>query len=262
MGEETINLQSILDMIQQMKLEMITHLDGKIDSLGAKLTKIDGSLQMLGEQVTEMEQRVSSNEDDITDLVKRVKMLEKENTDLKSWAEDTENRSRRSNLRFIGIPERAEARDILGFMRQMIPQLLGEANFPTFPVIERCHRIGMQDNSRAKGPRPILVKFHYFQDKLKVMKLAREKNVSLQYKGARVFIYPDFSAGLVQRRRGFDAVKKKLRDRDIKYALIYPCTLRVAFAGKTQFFRTPEEAEVSLGELSPLNSSTDSDMIA
>uniref|UniRef100_A0A3B4VAQ2 L1 transposable element RRM domain-containing protein n=1 Tax=Seriola dumerili TaxID=41447 RepID=A0A3B4VAQ2_SERDU len=216
---------------------------------GSSLTKLDGSLQI-----------VSSNEDDITDLVKRVKALEKENTDLKLWAEDAENRSRRSNLRFIGIPERAKARDIVGFMRHLIPQLLGEVNFFTPPVIERCHRSGVQDNSRAKSPRPILVKFHYFQDKLKIMKLSREKKEPLQYKGVRVSIYLDFSAGLVQRRRGFDAVKKKLRDQDFKYAMIYPCTLRVAHAGKTQFFHTPDEVERFLGELTSIDSSIDSDM--
>lgn len=141
---------------------------------------------MLGEQVSELEHRVSSNEDDISDLVKRVKTLEKENTNLKAWAEDAENRSRRSNLRFI--PERAEANDILGFMRHLVPQLLGEANFSTPPLIERCHRTAVRDNFRAKGPRPILVKFHYFQDKLKILKLSREKKEPLQYKGSCIHL--------------------------------------------------------------------------
>uniref|UniRef100_A0A3Q3GQF7 L1 transposable element RRM domain-containing protein n=1 Tax=Labrus bergylta TaxID=56723 RepID=A0A3Q3GQF7_9LABR len=195
-----------------------------------------------GEQVNELEHRVSSNEDDITDLARRVKVLEKENTDLKARVEDAENRSRRSNLRFIGIPER---------VKRISP-----------PVIERCHRTAVKDNSRAKGPRPILVKLHYFQDKMKIMKLSREKKEPPQYKGARVYIYPDFSAGLIQRLRGFDAVKKKLRDRDIKYALIFPCTLRVVRAGKTLFLRTPDEAETFFGELSSIDSSIDSDMTA
>ena len=189
-------------------------------------------------------------------------MLEKENTDLKSRAEDAENRSRRSNLRFIGIPERAEGNDILSFMRRLVPQLLGEANFSSSPVIERCHRTGVKDNSRAKGPRPILVKFHYFQDKLKIMNLSREKTEPLQYEGARVYIYPDFSAGLVQRRRGFDEAKKKLRDRGIKYALTFPCTLRVIHDGKKRFFHTPDEAERFLGEPSFTDSSIDSEMTA
>lgn len=184
-------------------------------------------------------------------------MLEKENTDLKSWAEDAENRSRRSNLRFICIPERAEANDILSFMRCLVPQLLGEVNFSTSPVIERCHRTSVKDNFRAKGPRPILVKFHYFQDRLKIMKLSREKTEPLQYEGARVYIYPDFSAGLVQRRRGFDEAKKKLCDWGIKYGLIYPCILRVIHDGKKHFFHTPEETERFLCELFSIDSSID-----
>ena len=112
-------------------------------------------------------------------------------------------------------------------MRRLVPQLLGEASFSTPPVIERCHCTDVKDNSRAKGPRPMLVKFHFLQDKLKIMKLSREKTGPLQYEGARVNIYSDFSAGLVQRRRGFDEAKKKLHDQGIKYAFIFPCTLRV-----------------------------------
>ena len=108
-------------MMQQMKLDMISHIDAKIDSLGSSLKKIDDSLHMLGDQVNEIQQRVSSNEDDIRELVKRVKVLEKENTDLESWTEDAENRSRRSNLRFVGIPERAEAGDVFGFISHLIP---------------------------------------------------------------------------------------------------------------------------------------------
>ena len=209
MGDEPISLQSVMDKMQQMMLNMITHIDTKIDPLGASLTKIESSLHMLGQQVNELEQRVSSNEDNITDLVKRVKMLEKENTDLKAWAEDAENRSRCSNLRFIGIPQNAEGNDILGFMRHLVVELLGEANFPTPPVIERCHRTAVRDNLRAKGPRPILVKFHYFQDKLKISKLSREKKEPLQYKGTRVYIYPDFSAGLVPETPGLRYGKKE-----------------------------------------------------
>jgi len=68
MGDKAITLQSILDMMHQMKLDMMSHMDAKIDSIGANLMKIDGSLQMFGEQVIELEQRVSSNEDNITQL--------------------------------------------------------------------------------------------------------------------------------------------------------------------------------------------------
>ena len=54
---------------------MTSHIDSKIDPLGASLTKIEYSRHMLGEQVSELEQRVGSNGEDITNLVKRVKTL-------------------------------------------------------------------------------------------------------------------------------------------------------------------------------------------
>ncbi len=256
MGEPT--LQSISDMTQQMKGEMIA----KVDSLGPTLRKIENSLHILGDQVNEVQQRVSANEDNISELIKRVTVLEKENKDLKSWVEDAENRSRRTNLRFIGIPERAESNDIFGFMGHLIPQLLGDTNFPTLPEIENCHRAGeIQDN---KGPRPILVKFQHLQVKRRIMQLAREKKCllfntmvhnrdgSTAEKQRQVHIYPEFSAGVTKRRRQFDAIKKKHREREIDYGLKYPSTLRVVHAGKTHYFYTPGEAEKYFNAL-PLN---------
>ncbi|KAL7375779.1 hypothetical protein ABVT39_023808 [Epinephelus coioides] len=143
--------------MQQIKLEMISHMDSKLETIKVSLNKIEGSLSALGEQVTELEQRVSSNEHNVRDLIQRVKTLENDNAHLKDRAEAAENRSRASNLRFINVPEKAEGRDILSFINRLIPLLLGEVNFPTPPVIERCHRSSfIKLNSRA-GPRPILV---------------------------------------------------------------------------------------------------------
>lgn len=48
-------------------------------------------------------------------------MLEKHNSYLKERAEAVENRSRASNLRFISVSEKAEGKDILGFMNRLIP---------------------------------------------------------------------------------------------------------------------------------------------
>ena len=246
MGEPT--LQTVCDMMRQMKGEMMLHIDAKVDSLGPTLKKIESSLHILGDQVNEVQQRVSANEDNTSELVKRVMVLEKENTKLKSWVEDAENRSRRNNLRFIGFPERAESNDIFGFMGRLIPQLLGDENFPTPPGIENCHRTG--DLNETKGPRSILVKFQHLQVKRRIMQLAREKKCllfktkaqnpdgSTTEKRCQVHIYPDFSAGLTKRRREFDGIKKKFCEREIDYGLQYPSTLRVNYAGKKHYFYT------------------------
>lgn len=251
MGEPT--LQTVLDMMREMKGEMMLHIDAKVDSLEPTLKKIDSSLHILGDQVNEVQQRVSANEDNISELTKRVIELEKENKKLKAWVEDAENRSRLNNLRFIGIPERAESNDIFGFMGRLIPQLLGGTNFPTPPEIENCHRTGDLDDS--KGPRPVLVKFQHLQTKRRIMRLAREKEElffktmaqnrdgSTTEKQCQIHIFPDFSAGVNKRRREFDGIKKKFREREIEYGFKYPSTLRVDHGGKKHYFKTPGEAE-------------------
>lgn len=66
--------------------------------------------------------------------------LEKENSYLKEKVDDLENRSTSSNLRFLNIPEEAEGRDMMGFVKHLIPLLLGKENFSAPPVIERAHR--------------------------------------------------------------------------------------------------------------------------
>ncbi|KAJ4933513.1 hypothetical protein JOQ06_030339 [Pogonophryne albipinna] len=153
---------------------------------------------------------------------------------------DLENRSRRSNLRFVGIQESAEGSDIIGFMSRLIPQLLGPDAFPTLPIIERAHRSPTaRQNSRARA---IMIELLNFQDKVKILRLAREKK-SLDYNGKHISIYPDFSPELTRRRRSFDPVKRKLRELNMKYFLLYPCTLCVVVDGTQQRFSTHKDAE-------------------
>ncbi len=229
---DEVNLHSIWQAIQQIKVDMTAHFDSKIETIQAGLINIQGSLSSMWDQITEVQQRVSANEDNISDLSKHVQALEKENIYLRDKAEEAENRSQSSNLRFFGIPEHKEGRDVIAFMSQLILQLLGKDNFPVAPVIERAHRSPTFSSSTSSAsPRPILVKFLHFQDKVKILRLARVKG-ELIHMGARIHVYPDFSAGLVKKRRQFDAVKKSLCAADMKYSLLYPAKLRVMVEGK------------------------------
>lgn len=86
------------------------------------------------------------------------------------------------------------------------------------------------------------MKFANFQDKVKILRLAREKG-RLTFGGVAVFIYPDFSPQTVKKRREFDNVKKKLRAADVNYSLLYPSTLKVMVDGKPKLFRCSKDAE-------------------
>lgn len=257
--QSLISLQTLWDGIQQIKTEMLAHLDAKVDPIQTKLCNIQVSLDTLGEHVSSLEHRVGANEDDIINLSTLTKELTKDNAYLKDKIQDLENRSRASNLRFVRIPESAEGRDTLGFMSKLIPHLLGQENFSTPPVIERAHRTPMFRNNDRAGPRPILIKLRDFQDKVKILRLAREKK-ELVFQGNQIHIYPDFSAELVKKRRSFDPVKRRLRELNLKYSLRYPSTLSVIVNGKAQQFTCHSAAEAafmtpSSSPVTPINSS-------
>ncbi|KAK1885671.1 LINE-1 retrotransposable element ORF1 protein [Dissostichus eleginoides] len=240
--EGNMSLQTLWDAIQQIKTDMLTHIDSKMDPIQSSLSRIHNSLSSLGDQVNLLEQRVRANEDNVQECVARVKQLEKDNSFLMSKVDDLENRSRRSNLRFIGILESAEGSDIIGFMSRLIPQLLGPDAFPTLPIIERAHRSPTaRQNSRA-SPRAIMIELLNFQDKVKILRLARVKK-SLEYNRKHISIYPDFSPELTRTRRSFDPVKRKLRELNMKFFLLYPCTLCVVVDGTQQRFSTNKDAE-------------------
>ena len=84
--------------MQEIKLEMMSHMDSKLDNIKTSLNKIENSMTTLGDHVNELEQRVSSNEDEIQSLLTLARKLEKDQAHLKERAEDAENRSRTYNL--------------------------------------------------------------------------------------------------------------------------------------------------------------------
>lgn len=251
MDQQSVSNNSIWEAIKQLKVEMVTHFDAKLDPIHLSLQTIQSAISTLGDHVSALEQRVSSNEDDLLDLKKHIETLEKDNTYLRDKVEDAENRSRAYNLRFLHVPEGAEGKDIYGFVCELLKQLLGAENLPTPLALERAHcspTLQQADTKKAR-PRPILVKFLSLRDRAHILALSRKKG-ELKYGGKRIHIYPDFTAGTMNKRRQFDTVKKKLRELDMEYSLLFPATLRIISAGKTFQFKCAEEAESFLDTVS------------
>ena len=183
------------------------YFDSKTEVILSTFTCMETSLFTLGDHMVHLEQRVATNEDNVSNLSTRVQQLEKDNSYLLEKVEDLENRSSSSNLHFLRVPEAAEGRDIPGFMAHLIPQLLGPDNFSTPLPIERAHRTPTFRRDDSSRPRTILIKLQHFQDKVKILRLARGKK-ELCYKGTRIFVYPDFSTDLTKRRRAFNQMFK------------------------------------------------------
>lgn len=154
---------------------------------------------------------------------------------------EMEDRSRRSNLRLVGLAESAEGSDAIGFLKthlpRWIPSLAGREI-----RIERAHRLYNTDGKRNNRSRTLIFKLLDYADRQAILKGAREVFPIIHDQQTLSF-FPDYSAATVKKRMAFNDVKKKMTSAGLKPFLIYPAQLKLTFQHSTYNFKSPEEAE-------------------
>lgn len=130
---------------------------------GLKQLHID--LQAQAQRITQVEERISSLEDELTASSAAVARITATNRDIWDKLDDLENRSRRNNLRIIGLPESVSTAQLTNICAKIIPEQLG-LRIPC--TIERAHCIGQFSETRAK-PRHVIVKYLNYADKNAIM---------------------------------------------------------------------------------------------
>lgn len=157
----------------------------------------------------------------LTELETKNHELTSENVKLKVSLDEQEKRSRRQNIRVVGITEGTEGRNPTEFMATFLLDVLGGETFDQPPVIDRAHRTLAVKPQPGHPPRAMLVRLHYFQTKDKILCIYRERG-QLNYNGKRIHIFPDYSADLAKRRAAYKDVKAHLHKAGVRFGLIHP----------------------------------------
>lgn len=207
------------------------------------------NFQKLVTSQSELQARVANQELAITDFEARITVLEtkyselsKQNNQLRAKVLDLEARSRRHNIKIVGIQEDEEEGKPTEFVSRLIPQLLGEEHFPHPVKVDRAHRSLQPKPAAGEKPRTILARIHHFQ--VKELILRRGRMQPLEYKGKRVLIFPDYTAEVMSQRNAFRDVMQTLRKKGIKFTLRYPARLQIHQHGERPptVFDDPEKA--------------------
>ena len=218
-------------------------------ALGEALAPISASLERVKSSLDSHEERIHDTEIGLNDHSDRIEAIETtcatllaENERLKNKVENLENRSRRPNLRVVGIPENLEGPDTIKFTTEFFEEVLGKEFFPHPVIISCAHRVGPKltadSGPSPKRPSIFLVPFHSFQNKHRIITRKQEQ---LFFRGHTVFFHEDVSAELGKKQAAFKEVKSLLYKKSIRFALIYPAWLRIFHDGQTLFFETPEK---------------------
>lgn len=229
-----------------------------LESIHEKLKKLDvleqinGRLLTIENTVGDMERGLNSMTADLQ-KVKTDLDLKADNATvevLKDEIEELQNRSRRNNLVFYNIPEKAEGGDCISFIQDFIMQHMGLETLCGYVELERAHRTPSKTPSVAeKGrPRPMHVAFLRYTDKMKVLRNAAARLKDNPLNGNVIGISEDFAKKTQRRRQELVPYRKFLKKRlgvDRKVYIGYPAILKyVDVNGRHRTVGTEELAKL------------------
>lgn len=134
-----------------------TSFTAQIEKVKVNISLIRQNLQKLRDRVKTAENHLGAVEDVILPLQTGVDRMQLQINQLLT-KQDMENRLRRCNLRFIGLPEGAEGKDPTMFLERLLNTTHGcEAFSPTLAV-EKAHRMPARPPPQGAPPRTFITK--------------------------------------------------------------------------------------------------------
>lgn len=230
------------EICKEMSESILRCINERFDAFEAKFHALAASQAELQTRVTNQEQAMSDLDVRMLKLEAKCTELTKHNAQLQTKVLDLEARSRRHNIKLVGIPEDEEKGRPTEFVSKLIPKLLGDEHFPHPVMVDRAHRSLQPKPATGTRPRTILARIHHFQQKELILRLGRQQ--SMEYNGGKVLIFPDYTSEVMAQWRAFKKVLQALRDKGLKYSLRYPAKLYV-YPGEDEepkIFVDPEEA--------------------
>ena len=144
--------------------------------------------------------------------------------------EDLRNRSRRNNLIFYNILEKAEGQDCTAFIKGFINIHMGLETLCGEVETERAHRTPTKlPVNNSKKPRPVYVAFLRYTDKVKILSNAAARLKDNPYQGNLIGVGADFAKETQERRKALIPFKKHLQNklgRERKVFIAYPAILK------------------------------------
>lgn len=243
-------LDTIMNQLQNLQTlpDQIAALNDRLAAMEAEMKKVNGvckdlaeSVDFLDSEVANMKEKLKqkTGTDEFTALKEKVESMAKA-THIKF--ENSENRSRRNNLIFHGVPERQYARSIDSIIKEDIMKGMMGVDVSSI-VIERVHRTPTTfDNQDRRKPRPVHVRFLNYADRDKILRLAPSKLKGKKYQNASIFISDDVTFEVRELRKQLRQKLPEIKQRaDVKNAVvpwsIPPSILIFKTDGSRQFLR-------------------------
>lgn len=213
----------------------------KCSSLAKTIPKHATEVQAAGKRLDEAEARPLAVENSTAVLEPRIAELEKQVSALTERLDMAENYNRHPNIRVVSLAEDTEAGQPVEFIESWLPRVLMMTTKAGCVNLERAHHTLAPKPDPNRSPRSLLLQFHTFKDKQRLMEAAHQasQDGGLIYNGSRISFYSNFFAMVMKNGKTYDAVKQRLQEQGIPYAMLFPATLGVTHGSSQKRFSTP-----------------------
>ena len=117
-------------------------------------------------------------------------------------------------------------------MKENFPNLAKEIDYH---IVQEAQRVPKKLDPRRNTARHIIIKSPKIKEEGRILKAAREKE-TVTYKGVPIRLSADFSKETFQARRGWKAVFKVMKGKDLQPGLLYPAKLSFRMQGQIKCF--------------------------
>uniref|UniRef100_A0A3B3DK96 L1 transposable element RRM domain-containing protein n=1 Tax=Oryzias melastigma TaxID=30732 RepID=A0A3B3DK96_ORYME len=131
--------------------------------------------------------------------------LRKENKALKEKADRMEDRSRKYNIRILGVTTDVEKGNPTSYMSALLEELFKD-KIQRAPEVEAAYRTGPKNKS---GHRVMIVRMHRLTAREEILRAAKKER-KFDFHGMILRFFPDLTAEIVKARDSFREVRAKL----------------------------------------------------
>ena len=188
----------IAELLEEHRVALSSEFKMAFSSLEEKLTQTQATVEGYNQRIVSVESNANLLEERVCLLEERCTTLADGNARLAAKTADLESRSRRDNIRIIGLPESIEGPRLTTFFSDMLVELLGSQILPTPPELDRAHRTLVAKPPPGGKPRVVMVRFHHYQVRDLVVREARKQRGKLQYRGKPVLIFEDYTPEVLE----------------------------------------------------------------
>lgn len=239
-----VSMSALTSLLEDHRAALSTEFKTALSSLEVKIDSVQIAVSDHGSRITSLESNADLLSERIHAMEATCKTLTENYDKLRAKTTDLEGRSRRNNIRIVGLPESLEGPRPTAFFSEMLSEIMGDQILPSPPELDRAHRALVAKPKQGGKPRAVIVRFHRYQAKEAVIREARKRRGTLQYRGRPIAIYDDYSPEVLEQRTQYRDVMAELYNLGFKPSLLFPARLRiVSKEGEQKLLSSVDEAK-------------------